>query len=103
MNALSLIALIALAAEPGAASRTLTFQEVLNRAETQSLELQSARARLAQAQELSAKAWSGYLPQITAGASYTRNSDEAILELATGYAIREFPEPQNTDRPDLAG
>ncbi|HEX8700452.1 MAG TPA: TolC family protein, partial [Myxococcaceae bacterium] len=84
MNPLVLVALVTLAAEPAApaapaassaASRTLTFQEVLTRMETQNLDLQAARARLAQAQELSAKAWSGYLPQITAGASYTRNRD----------------------------
>jgi outer membrane protein TolC len=103
MNLLSLVALVALAAEPGPPSRTLTFQEVLTRMESQNLELQAARARLAQAQELSAKAWSGYLPQITAGGSYTRNSDEAILELATGYAIRDFGTPQNTNIPDLPG
>jgi len=97
MSPLALVALVALAAEPGTASRTLTFQEVLTRMESQNLELQSARARLAQAQELSAKAWSGYLPQITAGASYTRNSDEATLQLPTGYAIRDQGTPQNPD------
>jgi outer membrane protein TolC len=98
MNPLVLVALVTLAAEqaapetpaaPSAASRTLTFQEVLVRMETQNLDLQVARARLAQAQESSAKAWSGYLPQLTAGAAFTRNSDEAILTLPTGYFIRD--------------
>jgi outer membrane protein TolC len=103
MNPLALVALVALAADPSPPSRTLTFQEVLSRMESQNLELQAARARLAQAQELSSKAWSGYLPQITAGASYTRNSDEAILTLPTGQAVRDLGTPQNTDVPDLPG
>jgi multidrug efflux system outer membrane protein len=98
MNPLAFVVLATLAAEPAAsetpaapnaAARTLTFQEVLVRMENQNLDLQVARARLAQAQELSAKAWSGYLPQITAGASYTRNSDQAVLALPSGYFIRD--------------
>ncbi len=98
MNPLVLVALVTLAAEPAAsetpvapsaAARTLTFQEVLTRMESQNLDLQVARARLAQAQESSARAWAGYLPQITAGASYTRNSDEAVLRLPSGYFIRD--------------
>jgi outer membrane protein TolC len=102
MSPVVLVALVTLAAEPGAApatpdtapaARTLTFQEVLVRMENQSLELQAARARLAQAQELSSKAWSGYLPQITLGGSYTRNSDEATLTLPTGYHIRDVGAP----------
>ncbi|HYI01845.1 TolC family protein [Hyalangium sp.] len=104
MNPLALVALIALAAEPGTAPRTLTFQEVLTRMETQNLELQSARARLAQAQELSAKAWSGYLPQITAGASYTRNSDEANITLPVGFTVRDVGAPTSDPAaPDLPG
>ncbi|WP_224245710.1 TolC family protein [Hyalangium gracile] len=102
MNPLALVALVALAAEPGAAPRKLTFQEVLTRTESQSLELQAARARLAQAQELSSKAWSGYLPQISAGASYTRNNVEATFALPTGYAIREVGGPTSDD-PNLPG
>src|SRR4051812_5489685 len=93
MSPFALVALVALAAEPGTAPRTLTFQEVLTRMESQNLELQAARARLAQAQELSAKAWSGYLPQITAGASYTRNNAEASITLPTGYVIRDVGAP----------
>lgn len=114
MSPLALVALVALAvdqappeatpaAAPAAASRKLTFQEVLVRMESQNLDLQAARARLAQAQELSSKAWSGYLPQISAGASYTRNSDEASISLPTGYAVRDLGTPQNTDDPTLPG
>jgi outer membrane protein TolC len=104
MTPLTLVALVALAAEPAAAPRTLTFQEVLTRMESQSLELQAARARLAQAQELSSKAWSGYLPQITAGASYTRNSDEASIRLPLAYAIRDVGGPTSDPaNPDLPG
>jgi outer membrane protein TolC len=86
-------------------SRTLSFQEVLERMESQSLELKAARARLDQARTLSSKAWSGYLPQLSAGASYTRNSTEATLPFVTGYAIRQVaPAPPAEDpNPGLPG
>ncbi|MDY7229512.1 TolC family protein [Hyalangium rubrum] len=93
---------------PSPAARTLTFQEVLTRMESQSLDLQAARARLAQAQELSAKARSGYLPQISVGASYTRNNAEANLRLPVGYVIRDVGGPTSgpgvpDSPPDLPG
>ena len=78
---------LASAAVP-AATRTLTLQEVLERAEAQSNDLKALRARLRQAQTTSAKAWSGYLPQVNVGASYTRNSDAAEIPFATGYIVR---------------
>jgi outer membrane protein TolC len=89
------------------ATRTLTFQEVLVLMESQSLELKAARARLDQARTLSSKAWSGYLPQLSAGGSYTRNSNEAVLPFITGYAIRQVrptaPPPAEDPNPGLPG
>jgi outer membrane protein TolC len=81
-------------AQAPAASRVLGFQQVLEKAEAQNLDLQVARAKLAQAREISAKVRSGYLPRLTAGASYTYNGVEAILPVVTGYYIRDVGQPQ---------
>lgn len=75
-------------------SRVLTFQQVLEKAEAQNLDLQVARARLAQAREISAKVRSGYLPRLTASGSYTYNGVEAVLPVVTGYYIRDVGQPQ---------
>ncbi|SEU38692.1 Outer membrane protein TolC [Myxococcus fulvus] len=50
----------------------LSLTEALELAEKQSPSLDAARARLQQSRELGNKAWSGYLPSITASGSYTR-------------------------------
>lgn len=65
----------------------LTFTEALDQAEKQSPSLEATRARLQQADELSAKAWSGYLPHITANGTYTRFPEEL------SFAIPDAPEP----------
>ncbi|MFL5350509.1 MAG: TolC family protein [Hyalangium sp.] len=103
MNPLALVALVALAAEPGAAPRTLTFQDMLVHMESQNLELQAARARLSQAQELTSKAWSGYLPQISAGGFFTRNNIGAEITLPTGYVIRDVGQPTSQPDPNVPG
>jgi outer membrane protein TolC len=59
----------------------LTFDEAIALAEKQSPNLDAARARLQQSQELGNKAWSGYLPSITASGSYTRNPKELTFSL----------------------
>lgn len=80
-----------------AALPVLTLPEALAQARSGSLELEVARARLGQARTLARKAWAAYLPQIAAGASATRNSDQAILDLPTGFVIRDMGQP--TSRP----
>ncbi|ACL63813.1 outer membrane efflux protein [Anaeromyxobacter dehalogenans 2CP-1] len=57
----------------------LTLDDALAAAAAQNLDLKAAQARLRQADELSWKAWSGYLPQVTASGTYTRNETEAVL------------------------
>lgn len=87
----------ALDAAPGAqqtvARPTLTFEAALEDARTKSLELKIAAERLEQARTLSRKAWSYYLPQLTAGASYTWNSEDVTLDLPTSFAIRQLVGP----------
>ncbi len=72
---------------PAPAGPVLTLDEALAIAETQNLDLKAAQARLRQADELSWKAWSGYLPQLTATGAYTHNQVEAVIpagSLGTG-------------------
>ncbi len=77
-----------------AAGPVLTLDDALRRGAAANLDLAAARARLEQARAGIGKAWSFHLPQVTAGASYTRNSDASSITLATGYFVRETGTPQ---------
>lgn len=68
---------------------TLTFAEALKQADRQSPDLEVARARLKQANTLTAQAWSGYLPQLKAQGGYTYNNVDARLALPTRYGVRD--------------
>jgi len=59
--------------EPAPTGPILTIQDALRIAAERNLDLKAAEARLRQSQELHWKAWAGYLPQLTAGGTYTRN------------------------------
>lgn len=71
----------------------LTFDQALQQASERNTDWKQAQARLEQAHQAGAKAWSAYLPQVTALGTYTRNSDEAILTLPSGYVIRDVGTP----------
>jgi len=73
---------------------TLLLGDALARASSANLDLKAAQARLAQARAGVGKAWSFYLPQVTAGATWTHNSDAAAITLPTGYYIRDLGAPQ---------
>jgi len=74
---------------PAAPARpVLPFTAALKKAAEQNLDLKVAQARLDQARTATAKAWAAYLPQISAGGSYTRNNAGAAISLPTGFAIR---------------
>jgi outer membrane protein TolC len=66
-----------------AATPVLTLDEALVEARQKNLELKAARARLAQAEQASRKAWAGYLPHVVASGAYTRNAFEVELPGAT--------------------
>ncbi|ACG73618.1 outer membrane efflux protein [Anaeromyxobacter sp. K] len=87
--------LAALAAIPLAvrAEAPLTLAAALVEAERASPDLVAARARLDQARAASDRVRAGYLPQVKAGATYTRNSEEAKLELPVGYTVRDVGTP----------
>jgi outer membrane protein TolC len=71
------------------AGPVLTLDDALRRGAQANLDLEAARARLEQARAGVAKAWSHHLPQVTAGASYTRNSEAASVTLPTGFWVRD--------------
>jgi outer membrane protein TolC len=58
-----------------AAATVLTLDEALRLAGERNLDLKAAAARLRQAQQATWKAWAGYLPQVTAQGTYTRNGE----------------------------
>jgi len=81
-------------APAAAAGQPLTLEEAIAAAAERNLDLRAARARLRQADELSWKAWSGYLPQLTAQGSYTHNQYGAEISLPTDYYVRDAGSPQ---------
>lgn len=72
----------------------LTLEAAMDQAREKNQDLAVVRARLEQAWEISKRAWSGYLPQISVGGAYTRNNVGAQISLPTGYYIRDLGSPQ---------
>lgn len=75
------------------AGETLTLDAALAEAERASPDLAAARARLEQARANVARVRAGYLPQLKAAGSYTRNSEEAELQLPVEFTVREMGTP----------
>lgn len=90
-------------AAPPAAGEVITLDEALRLAAGRNLDLKAAEARLRQADELSWKAWSGYLPQLNVTGAYTRNQYEAAIRLPTGYAVRGRTGADGEPPPDPEG
>ncbi len=105
MTPLALILATLAVAEPEVAPAlpALTLDAALAQARAQSLELRVAGERLAQAETLSRKAWSYYLPQVSVSGGYTWNSESVVLDLPTSFAIRQLVGPAGTpiDYPNL--
>jgi outer membrane protein TolC len=80
MVTLAPVALALALAQAGPAPTVLTLDDALRLARERNLDLKVLGAQLAQADEISAKAWSRYLPQATATGTYTRQK-EIIVEL----------------------
>ncbi len=74
---------------PQPALPVLTLDQALREAQAKNLDIKQARARLDQANQASWKAWSYYLPQASANATYTRNEVEAVIAAAPPV----FPAP----------
>ncbi|HTN51365.1 MAG TPA: TolC family protein [Anaeromyxobacter sp.] len=88
------------------AGPVVTLRQALEVAATQSLDLQALEARLRQSNELSWKAWSAYLPQVTVSGSYTRNEYSSEIPWPAYQAVRARngnPGGNPTDPPGLPG
>jgi outer membrane protein, multidrug efflux system len=83
------------------AAEVLTLDDALRIAIARNHDLRALQARLRQAEELHWKAWSGYLPQITASGQFTHNRDEAVLP--AGFFGPGSPEITVQARNQLAG
>lgn len=94
--------LLALALAVTTAGPVLTLDEALAEAQQKNLDLKAARARLEQAEQASRRAWAGYLPTLSVGGTYIRNSDEARIEFPVTTAIRDTGAP-TSGPPDDTG
>lgn len=74
------------------AGPVLALDEALREAQARNLDLQVARERLEQSKELHWKAWSVYLPQVTASGSFTHN-DFSDIRFPTQYAVANCGSP----------
>lgn len=92
----------AAAQAPVQAAPVLTLEQALAEARTRNLDIQQADARLRQAMQISWKAWSYYLPQVSAGATFTHNQADVTLSFPQQTTIRSFT-TQNQDPPGLPG
>jgi len=67
---------------------TLTLADAMKEAGQKNLDLRAAQARFEQSKELHVRAWSAYLPQVTAGATFTHNNfSDVVLQIPTAFAI----------------
>lgn len=85
----------ALLAQAGEAAPVLTLEQALREARRNNLDIQQAEARLHQADQAAAKAWSYYLPQVSVQGAYTYN--EPAVVLPAGF-LPGFPEVVITPR-----
>jgi len=81
----------------------LTLEAAIAQAEKSSLDLEVLRARAAQAETISAKVWSAYLPQLSVAGGYTYNNTAAELMMPTAEAIRDMGVPIDPEGEDLPG
>ena len=72
------IAVALVLAQPTPA-KTLTYGDAIREALARNHDLEAARSRLDQARTIGWKVWAGQLPQITAGASWTRNDRQVQI------------------------
>jgi len=77
MTAIAIAA--ALALTQATPARTLTYDDAIREALARNNDLKATRSRLDQARTIGWKAWAAQLPQVTAGASWTRNDRQVEL------------------------
>ncbi len=83
------------------AAPVLTLDEALRLADERNLDLKAAAARLRQAQQATWKAWAGYLPQVTAQATYTRNGEAVNIPFPTSLTTPPTATPPAPESQEL--
>jgi outer membrane protein TolC len=76
---------------PAPAANVIALDEALRLAAERNLDLRAAAARLREAEQGTWKAWAGYLPSVTAGATYTRNDREVVFPLTVNGETMDVP------------
>jgi outer membrane protein TolC len=102
MTAIPLAAAL-LMAQPAPSPRLLTLEDAVREAQAQSSDLKALRARLDQSRTLGWQAWSAYLPQITAGGTYTHNSAGASIPVGIGNVFIQDTGAVRTPPPSVPG
>ncbi|MEI7703872.1 MAG: TolC family protein [Deltaproteobacteria bacterium] len=82
------------APSPAPRSKILTLREALDSARTQNLDIQQLDAKVQAARQFAWKAWSTYLPQVSAGVNVVRNQYEVDFALPGGYWVRDMGSSQ---------
>ncbi len=85
--AVSILATAADAPVGQPAPPTLTLEEALHQLDAQNLTLAQARARAEEARGVVRQAAAAVLPTVTAGGSYTKNRDQAVVTTPTGQKL----------------
>jgi hypothetical protein len=85
------------APSPSPRKKTLTLFEALEAARSRNLDIQILNAKLDQVRQVTWKAWSFYLPQVSLGAQMVRNQYEVDFSLPGGYYVRDFGSQQGPD------
>ena len=78
------------APSPAPRKKILSLREAIDSARTQNLDVKQLDAKVQAARQLAWKAWSSYLPQITAGVQIARNQYEVSFALPSGYWVRDM-------------
>jgi outer membrane protein TolC len=79
-----------LAPSPAPRKKILSLREAIDSARTQNLDIKQLDAKVQAARQLTWKAWSSYLPQVTAGVQIARNQYEVAFALPSGYWVRDM-------------
>ncbi len=82
------------APSPAPGKKVLSLREAIDAARTQNLDIKQLDAKVQAARQLAWKAWSSYLPQVTAGVQIARNQYEVSFVLPSGYWVRDMGSQQ---------
>ncbi len=87
---LGVLPAVVVAEAPSSSREVLTLEDALESARAHNPDLGAMQARVDAAATAVRKAWSGYLPRVSLGGGWTRNSTEAALafpDFAAGFSI----------------